>query len=96
MFASWLFQTYAPPVISLQLGSLGFLTHFDFEKFDLYLTQIIESGMRVNLRGRLTCTVYRRIENEADCESKSVKLRNVLRDPVTGKLKVGEIGRAHV
>ncbi|KAI8373563.1 ATP-NAD kinase-like domain-containing protein [Choanephora cucurbitarum] len=90
LFASWLFQTYAPPVISLQLGSLGFLTHFDFEKFDLYLTQIMESGMRVNLRGRLTCTVYRRIENEADCESKSVKLRNVLRDPVTGKLKVGD------
>lgn len=48
-------------MIPFHLGSLGFLTPFDFEKFDTYLTEVMESGMRVNLRGRLTCTVYRKV-----------------------------------
>ncbi|KAL9545218.1 hypothetical protein MBANPS3_007246 [Mucor bainieri] len=89
LFASWLFQTYVPPVIPFHLGSLGFLTPFDFEKFDMYLTKVMDSGMRVNLRGRLTCTVYRR-EYQSEGQKKSVKLRNVLRNPVTGKIKIGD------
>ncbi|CEP10554.1 hypothetical protein [Parasitella parasitica] len=89
LFASWLFQTYVPPVIPFHLGSLGFLTPFDFEKFDMYLTKVMDSGMRVNLRGRLTCTVYRR-EYQSEDQKKSVKLRNVLRNPVTGKIKIGD------
>jgi NAD kinase len=90
LFASWLFQTYVPPVIPFHLGSLGFLTPFDFEKFDLYLTRVMESGMRVNLRGRLTCTVYRRVNNTDESQNKTLKLRNVLRNPVTGKIKIGD------
>lgn len=90
LFASWLFQTYVPPVIPFHLGSLGFLTPFDFEKFDMYLTRVMESGMRVNLRGRLTCTVYRRVNYNGQDLKKSVKLRNVLRNPVTGKIKIGD------
>ncbi|GAA5801789.1 ATP-NAD kinase-like domain-containing protein [Helicostylum pulchrum] len=89
LFASWLFQTYVPPVIPFHLGSLGFLTPFDFDKFDEYLTRVMESGMRVNLRGRLTCTVYRRVNTE-NHKKPSVKLRNVLRNPVTGKIKIGD------
>ena len=68
---------------------MGFLTPFDFEKFDIYLTRVMESGMRVNLRGRLTCTVYRRVNTENNQQKSSLKLRNVLRNPVTGKIKVG-------
>lgn len=49
----------------------------------------MESGMRVNLRGRLTCTVYRRVNTE-NHKKQSVKLRNVLRNPVTGKIKIGD------
>ncbi|KAI7881730.1 ATP-NAD kinase-like domain-containing protein [Mucor mucedo] len=89
LFASWLFQTYVPPVIPFHLGSLGFLTPFDFDKFDVYLTRVMESGMRVNLRGRLTCTVYRRVNTE-NHKKPSVKLRNVLRNPITGKIKIGD------
>lgn len=52
----------------------------------------MERGVRINLRGRLTCTVYRRVPHP-DCkspeEAKSVQLRNVVRDPVTGKFTVG-------
>lgn len=55
----------------------------------MYLTKVMDSGMRVNLRGRLTCTVYRR-EYQSEGQKKSVKLRNVLRNPVTGKIKIGD------
>jgi hypothetical protein len=52
----------------------------------------METGVRINLRGRLTCTVYRRVPHP-DCkspeEAKVVHLRNVVRNPVTGKFTVG-------
>lgn len=74
------------------MGSLGFLTPFDFGRFKHHLHNAMERGVRINLRGRLTCTVYRRVPHP-DCkspeEAKSVQLRNVVRDPVTGKFTVG-------
>ncbi|RWA14676.1 hypothetical protein EKO27_g427 [Xylaria grammica] len=60
LFTSWLFQRIVPPVISFSLGSLGFLTSFEFEKYKQHLNRIMgDEGMRVNLRMRFTCTVYR-------------------------------------
>lgn len=60
LFTSWLFQRIVPPVLSFSLGSLGFLTTFEFERFRYHLDRIMGSeGMRVNLRMRFTCTVYR-------------------------------------
>jgi NAD+ kinase len=60
LFTSWLFQRVVPPVLSFSLGSLGFLTTFEFEKYKDHLNRIMgEEGMRVNLRMRFTCTVYR-------------------------------------
>ncbi|KAF9869437.1 ATP-NAD kinase [Colletotrichum karsti] len=60
LFTSWLFQRIVPPVLSFSLGSLGFLTSFEFEKYKQHLDRIMgEDGMRVNLRMRFTCTVYR-------------------------------------
>ncbi|KAI0176241.1 ATP-NAD kinase [Hypoxylon sp. FL1284] len=60
LFTSWLFQRVVPPVLSFSLGSLGFLTSFEFEKYKQHLNKIMgEEGMRVNLRMRFTCTVYR-------------------------------------
>lgn len=92
LFSSWLFQNYIPPVIPFHLGSLGFLTPFDFGRYKQHLNNAIERGVRINLRGRLTCTVYRRVPHP-DCkspeEAKTVQLRNVVRDPITGKLTVG-------
>jgi NAD+ kinase len=43
------------------LGSLGFLTNFDFANYRQHLTKALEDGIRVNLRMRFTCTVYRRV-----------------------------------
>ncbi|CAJ2501717.1 Uu.00g045700.m01.CDS01 [Anthostomella pinea] len=60
LFTSWLFQRVVPPVLSFSLGSLGFLTTFEFEKYKQQLNRIMGSeGMRVNLRMRFTCTVFR-------------------------------------
>jgi NAD+ kinase len=60
LFTSWLFQRVVPPVLSFSLGSLGFLTTFEFEKYKQHLNRIMgDEGMRVNLRMRFTCTVYR-------------------------------------
>lgn len=60
LFTSWLFQRIVPPVLSFSLGSLGFLTTFEYERFRDHLDRLMGSdGMRVNLRMRFTCTVYR-------------------------------------
>ncbi|KAI2614591.1 ATP-NAD kinase [Hypoxylon fragiforme] len=60
LFTSWLFQRIVPPVLSFSLGSLGFLTTFEFEKYKQHLNRVMgEEGMRVNLRMRFTCTVFR-------------------------------------
>ncbi|KAJ9293527.1 hypothetical protein DTO271G3_7792 [Paecilomyces variotii] len=60
LFTSWLFQRIVPPILSFSLGSLGFLTNFEFEKYKEHLNAVMgDAGMRVNLRMRFTCTVYR-------------------------------------
>ena len=60
LFTSWLFQRIVPPILSFSLGSLGFLTNFEFASYKTHLDRVMgEQGMRVNLRMRFTCTVYR-------------------------------------
>ena len=60
LFTSWLFQRIVPPTLSFSLGSLGFLTTFEFEKYKQHLNRIMgDEGMRVNLRMRFTCTIFR-------------------------------------
>jgi NAD+ kinase len=66
LFTSWLFQRIVPPILSFALGSLGFLTNFQFDQYKAALNKIMtEVGMRVNLRMRFTCTVYRYQKNAA-------------------------------
>lgn len=64
LFTSWLFQRIVPPVLPFALGSLGFLTNFDFKEYAKVFTKAIDDGIRVNLRTRFTCTVYRAITPE--------------------------------
>ena len=60
LFTSYLFQKIVPPVMAFSLGSLGFLTNFEFDSFKKHLDSIMgDNGMRVNLRMRFTCTVFR-------------------------------------
>lgn len=61
LFTSWLFQRVVPPVLCFSLGSLGFLTNFDFGDYKSLLNGVMgDVGMRVNLRMRFTCTVFRK------------------------------------
>ncbi|KAJ4163328.1 hypothetical protein LMH87_005063 [Akanthomyces muscarius] len=60
LFTSWLFQRIVPPVLSFSLGSLGFMTTFEFDKYRQHLGRIMgDDGMKINLRMRFTCTVWR-------------------------------------
>lgn len=60
LFTSWLFQRVVPPILSFSLGSLGFLTGFEYDRFKEQLNKVMgDEGMRVNLRMRFTCTIYR-------------------------------------
>lgn len=58
LYASTLFQHIAPPVLPFSLGSLGFLTNFQFQDFKRILNRCIESGVKANLRMRFTCRVH--------------------------------------
>ncbi|TPX16619.1 uncharacterized protein E0L32_003560 [Thyridium curvatum] len=81
LFTSWLFQRIVPPVLSFSLGSLGFLTTFEFERYKEHLNRILgNEGMRVNLRMRFTCTVYR--DGQAQQEMEEAEQFEVLNELV--------------
>ncbi|KAK4194034.1 ATP-NAD kinase-like domain-containing protein [Triangularia verruculosa] len=61
LYASWLFQRIVPPVLSFALGSLGFLTKFDFESYEEILGSAFEEGVTVSLRLRFEGTVMRSV-----------------------------------
>ncbi|EDR08920.1 uncharacterized protein LACBIDRAFT_166577, partial [Laccaria bicolor S238N-H82] len=73
LFTSWLFQRIVPPVLPFALGSLGFLTNFDFSDHQAVMDSALDNGIRVNLRMRFTCTVYRAVANEKGKSRKAVK-----------------------
>ena len=73
LFTSWLFQRVVPPVLSFSLGSLGFLTNFQYASYKTHLNSLMgDRGMRVNLRMRFTCTVFR-AKNRSRVSSSSIK-----------------------
>ncbi|KAF2873500.1 ATP-NAD kinase-like domain-containing protein [Massariosphaeria phaeospora] len=59
LYASWLFQRIVPPVISFSLGSLGFLTKFDYEGYPITLSRSFDEGITVSLRLRFEATIMR-------------------------------------
>ncbi|KAF9646267.1 ATP-NAD kinase [Thelephora ganbajun] len=88
LFTSWLFQRIVPPVLPFALGSLGFLTNFDFADHQAVMESAIESGIRVNLRMRFTCTVYRAVKQEEGGKRKAVKRAD------TGEILMKGLGKA--
>lgn len=58
LYASWLFQKVVPPIFSFALGSLGFLTKFDFSAFEETLTGAIKDGVMIGLRLRFEGSSY--------------------------------------
>ena len=68
LYASWLFQRVVPPVLSFALGSLGFLTKFDFGDYKSVLDDAFHKGLTVSLRLRLEATVMRAQNKKGDKE----------------------------
>ncbi|KHN94127.1 uncharacterized protein MAM_07967 [Metarhizium album ARSEF 1941] len=64
LYASWLFQRIVPPVLSFALGSLGFLTKFDFGEHERILGSVFDKGVTVSLRLRFESTVMRSIRRK--------------------------------
>lgn len=58
LYASWLFQKVVPPIFSFSLGSLGFLTKFDFSAYEETLTGAIKDGVMIGLRLRFEGSLY--------------------------------------
>ncbi|XP_053137159.1 NAD kinase isoform X1 [Hemicordylus capensis] len=59
LYASSLFPGSVPPVMAFHLGSLGFLTPFNFENFQSQVTQVIEGNAALVLRSRLKVKVVK-------------------------------------
>lgn len=85
LFTSWLFQRIVPPVLPFALGSLGFLTNFDFADHQAVMDSALDSGIRVNLRMRFTCTVYRAVSNEEG------KCRKAMKKGETGEIMMKNV-----
>ncbi|XP_063904484.1 NAD kinase-like isoform X1 [Zophobas morio] len=69
LYASHLFQQSVPPVMAFHLGSLGFLTPFQFDNFQEQVNNVLEGNAALTLRSRLRCIVMRK----GDDEKKSTK-----------------------
>jgi NAD+ kinase len=87
LFTSWLFQRIVPPVLPFALGSLGFLTNFDFNDHRAVMDSVIDNGIRVNLRMRFTCTIYRAVHEEGKgmtavkkAETGEIMMKNLEKD----------------
>lgn len=87
LFTSWLFQNVVPPVIPFHLGSLGFLTAFDFSDYKYHIAKALQEGILINLRMRFTCTVYRYKANDS-CVRRVVARQ----DPRTGEIWTTDLG----
>jgi len=60
LYASSLFQQSVPPVMAFHLGSLGFLTPFEFDNFEEQVTNVLEGHAALTLRSRLRCIIVRK------------------------------------
>ncbi|KEF53565.1 serine/threonine protein kinase [Exophiala aquamarina CBS 119918] len=72
LYASWLFQRVVPPVLSFALGSLGFLTKFDFNDHQHILTQALRDGVTISLRLRFEGTIMRSYKRDDDAENRDI------------------------
>ncbi|GAB6031288.1 hypothetical protein CHUAL_009088 [Chamberlinius hualienensis] len=57
LYASSLFQQSVPPVMAFHLGSLGFLTPFEFDHFQEQVNNVLEGHAALTLRSRLRCLI---------------------------------------
>lgn len=107
LYASLLFQQSVPPVMAFHLGSLGFLTPFQFQNFQDQVTNVLEGHAALTLRSRLRCVIVRKsnkdhnnsesnhnndTNNSSDCDgSASNSIGNNAALPSTNILVLNEV-----
>merc|ERR1712088_537118 len=64
LYASSLFQQSVPPIMAFHLGSLGFLTPFEFEDFETQVDHVLGGNAALTLRSRLRCILMKKEEEE--------------------------------
>uniref|UniRef100_A0A673GGN5 NAD(+) kinase n=1 Tax=Sinocyclocheilus rhinocerous TaxID=307959 RepID=A0A673GGN5_9TELE len=72
LYASSLFQESVPPVMAFHLGSLGFLTPFNFDTFQSQVTQVIEGNAAIILRSRLEVKVVKEYRENGSVEEMTI------------------------
>lgn len=82
LYASHLFQRIVPPVLAFALGSLGFLTKFDFNDHRHSLARVFAEGFNVNLRLRFEATIMRN-RNREDLKHRDIVEELIDGDPNT-------------
>jgi len=80
LYTSWLFQRIVPPVLSFALGSLGFLTNFDFSNHKNILENAFRDGVTVSLRLRFECTIMRSKARLDDPHARSLTKRDLVEE----------------
>lgn len=96
LYASWLFQRIVPPVLSFALGSLGFLTKFDFNEYRQSLNTAFTAGVTVSLRLRFEGTVMRSqdrkkyLELDQEIDGTGLSLKRDLVEELIGEEKDDE------
>ncbi|KAM6217327.1 NAD kinase [Rhynchocyon petersi] len=78
LYASSLFQGSVPPVMAFHLGSLGFLTPFNFENFQSQVTQVIEGNAAIILRSRLKVRVVKELRGKKAAATNGVRENGTL------------------
>ncbi|KAK9885322.1 hypothetical protein WA026_010816 [Henosepilachna vigintioctopunctata] len=78
LYASHLFQESVPPVMAFHLGSLGFLTPFQFENFQEQVNNVLEGNAALTLRSRLRCIVMKKDQNGKGDEVQGKKPTSLL------------------
>ena len=62
LYASSLFQQSVPPVMAFHLGSLGFLTPFEFQNFEQQVTHVLEGNFFIFHKVPIFVIFFREID----------------------------------
>ena len=77
------FQTSVPPVMAFHLGSLGFLTPFEFEDVEDKIDCVVRGHSYLTLRSRLQCVLDNTVTRAAPSSSAESPVEDGVRDGST-------------
>lgn len=97
---STLFPKAVPPIMPFNLGSLGFLTPYEFSNHASHISDVLRGGTNVALRMRLRCKVIRAPTDDTDaCFHNFTSSGMLLEEDVlaaTSSLGGSSMGEIHV